>query len=165
MNDIPIVEDLLTLKILLYDIDIVDGNIIGELATRSVQKYKNTLRLLKYNNHICYVKNIDANYQSFRCPNCDTFFIRNFNLEPHLTTCSKRIKMSNRRTYIKLKNLCLTSWTLSEMKTLMSKIFSKTYLYSSLNPLACKKKGSNKPMQQNRLESIFQFRFPSLQIL
>ena len=36
MNDIPIVEDLLTLNILLYDIDIVDGNIIGELARRSV---------------------------------------------------------------------------------------------------------------------------------
>ena len=29
MNDIPIVEDLLTLNILLYDIDIVDGNNIG----------------------------------------------------------------------------------------------------------------------------------------
>ena len=36
MNDIPIVEDLLTLNILLYDIDIVDGNIVGELARRSV---------------------------------------------------------------------------------------------------------------------------------
>ena len=32
MNDIPIVEDLLTLNIVLYDIDFVDGNIIGELA-------------------------------------------------------------------------------------------------------------------------------------
>ena len=32
MNDIPIVEDLLTLNILLYDIDMVDGNIVGELA-------------------------------------------------------------------------------------------------------------------------------------
>ena len=52
MNDIPTVEDLLTLNILLYDIDIVDGNIIGELARRSVQKYENTVRLLRYNNHI-----------------------------------------------------------------------------------------------------------------
>ena len=50
MNDIPIVEDLLTLNLVLYDIDIVDGSIIGELARRSVQKYKNTLRLLRYNN-------------------------------------------------------------------------------------------------------------------
>ena len=31
MNDILIVEDMLTLNILLYDIDIVDGNIIGDL--------------------------------------------------------------------------------------------------------------------------------------
>ena len=42
MNDIPFVEDLLALNIVLYDIDIVDGNIVGELARRSVQKYENT---------------------------------------------------------------------------------------------------------------------------
>ena len=92
MNDIPIVEDLLTLNILLYDIDIVDGDILGELARRSVQKYENTVRLLRYNNHICYVNNINAVFQSFRCPNCDTFFNRTFNLEQHLTTCSERVK-------------------------------------------------------------------------
>ena len=60
MNDIPTVENLLTLNILLYDIDIVDGNIVGELARRSVQKYENTVRLLRYNNHICYLNNINA---------------------------------------------------------------------------------------------------------
>ena len=32
MNDTPTVEDLLTLNILLYDIDIVDGNLAGEDA-------------------------------------------------------------------------------------------------------------------------------------
>ena len=57
INDNPTVEDLLTLNILLYDIDIVDGNIVGELARRSLQKYENTVRLLRYNNHICYVNN------------------------------------------------------------------------------------------------------------
>ena len=92
MNDIPTVEDLLTLNILLYDIDIVDGNIIGELARRSMQKYNNTVRLLRYNNHICYVSNIIAVFQASRCPNCDTFFSRAFNLERHLTTCSERVK-------------------------------------------------------------------------
>ena len=35
MNDIPIVEDPLTLNNLLYDIDVVDGNVIGELARRN----------------------------------------------------------------------------------------------------------------------------------
>ena len=92
MNDIAFVEDLLTLNIVLYDIDIVDGNIIRELARQSVQKYENTVRLLRYNNHICYVNNINAVFQSFRCPNFDTFFNRTFNLERHLTTCSERVK-------------------------------------------------------------------------
>ena len=90
--DIPTVEDLLTLNVLLHEIDIVDGNIIGELARRSVQKYKNTLRLLRYNNHMCYVNNINTIFQSFHGPKCDTFFNRTFNLEQHLTTCSERVK-------------------------------------------------------------------------
>ena len=51
MNDIPTVEDLLTLNLVLYDIDIEDSNIIEELARRSVQKCENTVRLLRYNNH------------------------------------------------------------------------------------------------------------------
>ena len=92
MNDIPIVEDLLTLNILLYHIDSVDGIIIGELARRSVQKYDNTVRLLRYNNHICYVSNNNAVFQSFHCLNCDTFFNRTFNLERLLTACSERVK-------------------------------------------------------------------------
>ena len=83
MNDIPTVEDLLTLNILLYDIDNVDGNIIGELARRSLRKYNNTVGLLRYNNHICYVNNNNAVFQAFRCPNCDTLFSRAFNLERH----------------------------------------------------------------------------------
>ena len=78
LKDIPIVQDLLTLNSLLYDIDFVDGNIIGELARRSVQKYDKTVRLLRYKNHICYVSNINAVFQSFWCPNCDTFFIIQF---------------------------------------------------------------------------------------
>ena len=92
MNDILFVEDLLTLNIVLYDIDIVDGNKIGKLARRSVQKYENTVRLLRYKNHICYVNNINAIFQYFRCPNCDTFFNKFFNLERNLITCSERDK-------------------------------------------------------------------------
>ena len=92
MNDIPIVEDLLTINIVLYDTDIVDGIIIGELARRRVQKYENTVRLLRYNNHTCYVNNFNAVFQSFRCPNCDTVLNRTFNLERHLTTCSEPVK-------------------------------------------------------------------------
>ena len=38
MNDIPIVEDLVQMKIFLYDIDFVDGAIFGELARKKVGK-------------------------------------------------------------------------------------------------------------------------------
>ena len=38
MTDIPKVEDLLHLNIFLYDIDFVDGELIGELCRRSYQK-------------------------------------------------------------------------------------------------------------------------------
>ena len=88
MNDIPFVEDQLTINVVLYDTDIVDGNIIGELARRSAQKYDNTVRLLRYNNHVCYVSNLNSVIQSFRCPNFYTSFNKTFNLEQHLITCS-----------------------------------------------------------------------------
>ena len=55
LNDIPIVENLLQLNIFLYDIDFVDGKLIGELCRRSIQKYENSVKLLRYNNHICYM--------------------------------------------------------------------------------------------------------------
>ena len=93
MNDIPIVEDLLILNILVYHKDFVERNIIGEFARRSVKKNDNTVRLLRYNIHICYVSNIDAVFQSFSCPNCDTFFSRTIILEQHLTTCTERVRI------------------------------------------------------------------------
>ena len=40
LNDIPKVEDLLQLNFFLYDIDFVDGELIGELCRRSIQKYE-----------------------------------------------------------------------------------------------------------------------------
>ena len=44
INAIPVVKDLLTLKYLVFDINIVDGNIFGGLAIPSSQKYGNTVR-------------------------------------------------------------------------------------------------------------------------
>ena len=64
MNHILFNEDLLTLNILLYCVDI---------ARRSVQKYKNTAHFLGDNNHVCHVRNIKSVFQSIRSPNCQTF--------------------------------------------------------------------------------------------
>ena len=93
LSDIPKVEDLLQLNIfLLYDNDFVYGELIGELCRRSVQKYENSVKLLGYNNHICYVNNINALFEAFRCTTCDTFFSKTGILERHLVNCSDRVK-------------------------------------------------------------------------
>ena len=92
LNDIPKVEDLLQINIFLYDIDFVDGELIGELCRRSIQKYENSVKLLRYNNHICYVNNINSLFKAFQCTARDTFFSKTGNLERHLVTCSDRIE-------------------------------------------------------------------------
>ena len=47
MTDILKVEEMLQINIFLYDIDFVDGELIGELARRSIQKIEKSLKLLR----------------------------------------------------------------------------------------------------------------------
>ena len=68
------------------------GTLSVNLLDEGYRNQKNTVRLLRYNKHICYVNNINAVFQSFRCPNCDNFFNRTINLEPHVATRSERVK-------------------------------------------------------------------------
>ena len=90
--DISKVEEMLQLNILPYDIDFVDGELIVELARRSIQKFEKSVKLLWFNNHMCYVDNINALFKAFRCTTCDTFFSKTGNRERHLVTCSDRVK-------------------------------------------------------------------------
>ena len=92
LNDIPKIEDLLQLNTFLYDINFVGGELIGELARRSIQGYENSVKILRNSNHICYVNNCNALFNAFRCATCDTFFSKTGNLERHLVTCSDRVK-------------------------------------------------------------------------
>ena len=92
MTDILKVEGMLQLKIFLYDINFVDGELIGELARRSIQKFEKSVKLFCYNNHICYVSDTNSFFKSFRCSSCETTFSQTGNLERHLITCSERVK-------------------------------------------------------------------------
>ena len=78
LNDVPKV---IATQYLLYDIDFVDGELIGELCRRSIQKNENSVKILRYNNHICYVNNTNALFKAFRCTTCDTFFSKTGNLD------------------------------------------------------------------------------------
>ena len=80
------------LNIFLLDIDFLDGELIGEFARGSIQKYDESVKLLRYNNHIFYVSNINAEIEASRCSTCDTFFFETDSLESPLDTCSERVK-------------------------------------------------------------------------
>ena len=94
MDDVPSVEDIVGINIFIYDIDLIDGAMVGELARRSIKKYENDVQLIRYNSHICYVDNINALFKAFRCPTCDTYFQKTGTLERHLVRCSERVKHS-----------------------------------------------------------------------
>ena len=76
MDDIPSVEDIVGISIFLYDVDLFDGAMVGELARRSIKKYEKSVQLIRYNSHICYVDNIHVFFKAFCCPTCDTYFQR-----------------------------------------------------------------------------------------
>ena len=50
--------------IFLYDIDIAQKYVIRELARRSAGQQSSTVRLIRYNSHICYVSNINAFFRT-----------------------------------------------------------------------------------------------------
>ena len=86
MEDNSVVENIVRADIYFNDIDIVDGSMIGELARRSVGKHSNTVRLLRYNKHICHVSDINTLFKAYRCPSCDEFIKEAYDLKQHLTT-------------------------------------------------------------------------------
>ena len=92
MDDIRSVESIVGTNTFIYDIDLNDGAMVGELARRSIKKYEKNVQLIQYNSHICYVDNINALFKAFRCPTCDIFFQKSGNLQRHLVRGSERVK-------------------------------------------------------------------------
>ena len=92
MDDIPSLEDIVGINIFIYDLDLINGAMVGELARQSIKKYQKNVQLIRYNSHICYVDNIHTLFKALRCPTCDTYFQKTGNLERHLVRCSERVK-------------------------------------------------------------------------
>ena len=91
-DQFPIIEEQIKQNILIYDFDTEDGEITGELERRSVERYDKNIRLLRYNNHICYVNDINKFFKKLRCPSCDFFFNHSGNFNRHLKICKEREK-------------------------------------------------------------------------
>ena len=119
MDDIPSVEDIVSINIFIYDIDLIDGAMVGELARRSIKKYEKNVQLIRYNSHFCYVDNINALFKAFRRPTCDTYFQQTGNLERHLVRCSERVKRIYPKNVYQLRETLLVSLTRSVSSTQM----------------------------------------------
>ena len=109
MDDIPSVEDIVGISIFIYDIDIIDGAMVGELARRSIKKYGKKVQWIRYNSHICYIDKINALFKAFHCSTCDTYFQKTGNLEHHLVRCSERVKHIYPKNVYQLRETLLIS--------------------------------------------------------
>ena len=86
MEDIAAVEYFVQTAIFVYDFDIVNGSMFGELARRSVGKLPTTMPLLGHISQICHVSDINALFKAYRCSSCDQALKKAQQLEQHLTT-------------------------------------------------------------------------------
>ena len=126
LNNLLVVKEIVINSNLLYDIDIVNGNIIGALARQSLKKYKqNTVQLLRYNNHICYIIKSLQYLRPFVAP---TVILSS--TKRQIWSVIKRqavivLKICIQRMFTKFEKLYLINWTLLELPTLLSKNSSK----------------------------------------
>ena len=92
LKDLHFVERLAEVNILVYDIEVSDGGNIGELAERSLRRFSSTATLLRYNNHICYVTDVNKVFISFWCSTCNTFFTKSSKLQRRMLKCEELVK-------------------------------------------------------------------------
>ena len=102
MDDIAIVQDVLILNILHYYINNANGNMIRGLARGILKKYEFTACCWDTTNK--YVMWATLMQSSIRCPICNTFFSRVFNLDWQLTTCSERVRNIYTRNVYQIRN-------------------------------------------------------------
>ena len=92
LEDLHLVGRLAEVNILVYDIEVSDGGNFGELAERSLQQFNSSATLLRYNNHICYVTDVNKVFEAFRCSTCNSFFTRSSNLQRHMPKCEELVE-------------------------------------------------------------------------
>ena len=137
MDNLPVVEDVVEKNIFIYDINIEDEDFVGELARRSIGKNENTVKLLRYNNHIIYVNNIDNFFICFRCRTCDTFFHNADHFNKHLLRCKDRIKNIYPKNVYTLQETVFEKLDGFNIEYTKEQTLLKMSLFLTLNQFAC----------------------------
>ena len=156
VDDIPSVEDIVGINIFIYDIDPIDGAMVGELARRSIKKFEKSVQLIRYNSHICYVDNIHALLKAFRCPTCDTCFQKTGNLERHLVRCSERVKYLHPKNVNQFRETLFDKLDSFDIQYTDDQKLFNNLLFSTLNLSVYRKKNSKTPRRQLGLVNMLQ---------
>ena len=141
MTDIPKVEEILQLNFSLYDFDFVDGELIGELARRSIQKFEKSIKLLRHNifvtsgtwilsSNIFAAAHVTKSYQKLEIWS---------DIGLHVASKSSTFIQ---RMYTSYEKPSLKTWILSKLHTETKKIKSclKTWLFLISNLIALRRK-------------------------
>ena len=123
------------------------------------------MRLLRYNNHICYASGIIAVFRYFRCPNFDTFFNRRSNLEQHLLSCIERVKHVHPKNVFEILKTLFDKLDSFNIKKRVNRNYSRTSQCSTLSQFAFKKSLSQIQKQQRGYRNMSQHQHPCPQIL
>ena len=92
-EEIPLVEKITSVNLNMYSLYYdEEGLLLGELSRRSAGLFKRGLSLVQYNNHVCWVSNINTLLKNFRCHNCDKYFTKRSLLDRHLLSCDDKVK-------------------------------------------------------------------------
>ena len=92
-EEIPLVEKITSVNLNMYSLYYdEEGLLLGELSRRSAGLFGKGLSLVQYNNHVCWVSNINTLLKNFRCHNCDKYFTKSSLLDRHLLSCDDKVK-------------------------------------------------------------------------
>ena len=90
VEDLPVVEENVQRKILIYDFDIQEADYVEDLAQWSIGRFDKTVKLLRFYNHIIHTNDVDSFFKCFACPSCDPLI--NPTINKHIRRCKDRVK-------------------------------------------------------------------------
>ena len=160
----PSVEDIVRINIFTYDIDFIDGAMVGELARRGITKYEKNVQLIPYNSQICYVHNIHALFKASYCPTCVTYFQKTGNLERHLVRCTERLKHICPKNAYQLRKTLFGKLDSFDLQYTDGKKLFENQAVFDFESICIPEKNSKTPRRQLGVVNTFQYQSRYLQI-
>ena len=84
-------ENSLEVNIVVYESHYEDNQLLGIQTRRSVGTYPETVNVLRYGGHICYLDSLEYVFKAFRCVDCGHFSKTRFNYERHIRKCVGKV--------------------------------------------------------------------------